>query len=93
MCSSVTCEPRRNLIKMASSSTNLVSSESSHISLSSILSLPRSCHKHVASKIENLFEYSYIPESAQINESQFPVMNAYHLYKQKTFSRLDQCAL
>ncbi|KAH9769423.1 hypothetical protein KPL71_011996 [Citrus sinensis] len=69
---------------MASSSTNPVSSESSHISLSSTLSLPRSCQKHVASKIENLVEYSYIPESAQINESQFPVMSPYHLYKQKT---------
>ena len=84
MCSSVTCQPRRHLITMASSSTNPVSSESSHISLSSILSLPRSCQKHIASKIENLVEYSYIPESAQINESHFLVMSPYHLYKQKT---------
>ncbi|KAH9698061.1 hypothetical protein KPL71_023864 [Citrus sinensis] len=37
-----------------------------------------------ALNIENLVEYSYIPESAQINESQFPVMSPYHLYKQKT---------
>ena len=84
MCSSVTCNPRRNLINMASSSRNPISSESSHISLSSTLSLPRSCQKHVALKIENLVEYSYILESAQINESQFPVMSPYHLYKQKT---------
>ena len=42
------------------------------------------CQKYVASKIKNLVEYSYIPESAQINESQFPVMSPYHLYKQKT---------
>ena len=69
---------------MASSSTNPVSTESSHISLSSTLSLPRSCQKHVASKIKNLVEYSYIPELAQINESQFPVMSPYNLYKQKT---------
>ena len=68
---------------MASSSTNSISYESPHISLSSTLSLPRSCQKHVASKIENLVEYSYIPESAQINESQFPVMSPYHLYKKK----------
>ena len=68
---------------MASSSTNPASSQSSHISLSSSLSLPRSCQKHVASKIENLVEYSYIPKSAQINESQFPVMSPYQLYKQK----------
>ena len=39
-----------------------------HISLASTLSLPRSCQKHVASKIKNLVEYSFIPESAQINE-------------------------
>ncbi|KAH9769486.1 Integrase catalytic domain-containing protein [Citrus sinensis] len=47
-------------------------------------SLPHSCQKHVASKIENLIEYLYILESAHINESQFPVMSPYHLYKQRT---------
>lgn len=68
----------------SSSSSEIASSKSSPISLSSTLTLPRSCQKYVASKIENLVEYSYIPESAQINESQFPVMSPYHLYKQKT---------
>ena len=68
----------------SSSSTDIPSSKSSPISLSSTLFLPRSGKKHVASKIENLVEYSYIPESAQINESQFPVMSPYHLYKQKS---------
>ena len=67
-----------------SSSSDIASSKSSPISLSSTFSLPHSCQKHVASKIENLVEYSYIPESAQINESQFLVMSPYHLYKQKT---------
>ena len=59
------------LSKMASSSSSseIASSKSSPISLSSTLSLPHFCQKHVASKIENLVEYSYIPESAQINES------------------------
>ena len=65
-------------------STSFPSSSSSHISLSSTLSLPKSCSKHIASKIENLVEYSYIPESAQINESQFPIMSPYNLYRQKT---------
>ncbi|KAH9686105.1 hypothetical protein KPL70_014232 [Citrus sinensis] len=60
------------------------SSFSSHISLSSTLSLLKSCSKHLTSKIENLVEYSYIPESAQINESQFPIMSPYNLYRQKT---------
>ena len=68
----------------SSSSSDIASSKSSPISLSFTLSLPRSCKKHVASKIENLVEYSYIPESAQISESQFPIMSPYHLYKQKT---------
>ena len=66
------------------SSTLSPSSSSSHISLSFTLSLPKSCSKHIASKIENLVEYSYISESAQINESQFPIMSPYNLYKQKT---------
>ncbi|KAH9780643.1 hypothetical protein KPL71_008154 [Citrus sinensis] len=65
-------------------STSFPSSSSSHISLSSTLSLPKSCSKHIASKIENLVEYSYIPEFAQINESQFPIMSHYNLYRQKT---------
>ncbi|KAH9801783.1 hypothetical protein KPL71_001156 [Citrus sinensis] len=43
------------------------------------LSLPRSCTSHTTNKIENLVEYSYIPESAQIKYIQS--------------SRLDQCAL
>ena len=64
--------------------TSTPSSSSSHISLSSTLSLPKSCSKHITSKIENLVEDSYIPESAQVNESQFPVMSPYNLYKQKT---------
>ncbi|KAH9763370.1 hypothetical protein KPL70_001145 [Citrus sinensis] len=43
------------------------------------LSLPKSCTSHTTNKIENLVEYSYIPESAQIKYIQS--------------SRLDQCAL
>ena len=71
-------------METTSSPSSTPSSSSSHISLSSSLSLLRSCQKHVASKIENLVEYSYILESAQINESQFPIMSPYNLYKQKT---------
>ncbi|KAH9716890.1 hypothetical protein KPL71_021625 [Citrus sinensis] len=71
-------------METTSTSSSTPSSSSSHISLSSTLSLPKSCSKHITSKIENLVEYSYIPESAQINESQFPVMSPYNLYKQKT---------
>ncbi|KAH9680015.1 hypothetical protein KPL71_026374 [Citrus sinensis] len=69
---------------MDTTTSSTSTSSSSHISLSSTLSLPKSCSKHIASKFENLVEYSYIPESAQINESQFPIMSPYNLYKQKT---------
>ncbi|KAH9716802.1 hypothetical protein KPL71_021584 [Citrus sinensis] len=80
-------------METTSTSSSTPSSSSSHISLSSTLSLPKSCSKHITSKIENLVEYSYIPESAQINESQFPVMSPYNLYKQKTSFTRSICTL
>ncbi|KAH9763379.1 hypothetical protein KPL70_001147 [Citrus sinensis] len=51
---------RANFSFMASTSS------STPVTLSSTLSLPRSCTSHTTNKIENLVEYSYIPESAQI---------------------------
>ncbi|GAY61917.1 hypothetical protein CUMW_213710 [Citrus unshiu] len=62
---------------MASTSSN----DTTHVSLSSTLSLPKSCTKQTTNKIENLIEYSYIPELAQINESSFPLISPYQLYK------------
>ncbi|KAH9763295.1 hypothetical protein KPL70_001113 [Citrus sinensis] len=76
---------------METNTSSTSTSSSSRISLSSTLSLPKSCSKHITSKIENLVEYSYIPEYAQINESQFPILSPYNLYKQKTsFTRSIQ---
>ena len=49
--------------------------------LSSTLSLPKSCSKHLASKIENLVGYFYVPESAQISESPMPLISPYKLYQ------------
>ncbi|KAH9780741.1 hypothetical protein KPL71_008198 [Citrus sinensis] len=57
------------------------STPSTPVTLSSTLSLPKSCTSHTANKIENLVEYSYIPESAQISESSYPLLSPYHLYK------------
>ncbi|KAH9680169.1 hypothetical protein KPL71_026449 [Citrus sinensis] len=51
---------RENFSFMASTSS------SPPVTLSSTLSLPRSYTSHTTNKIENLVEYSYIPESAQI---------------------------
>ena len=64
---------------MASSSNS--SNNLALVTLSSTLSLPKSCSKHLASKIENLVEYSYVPESAQINESSMPLISPYKLYQ------------
>ncbi|KAH9680174.1 hypothetical protein KPL71_026452 [Citrus sinensis] len=73
---------------MASSSSSATpASSSSPVTLSSTLSLPKSCTKQTASKIENLVEYSYVPKSVQINESSLPLINLYHLYKKPSFTR------
>ncbi|KAH9680105.1 hypothetical protein KPL71_026418 [Citrus sinensis] len=70
---------------MASTSS---SNPSTPVTLSSTLSLPKSCTSHTANKIENLVEYSYIPESAQISESSYPLLSPYHLYKRpSSFTR------
>ncbi|KAH9724596.1 hypothetical protein KPL70_007545 [Citrus sinensis] len=52
------------------------------------LSLPKSYTSHTANKIKNLVEYSYIPESAQISESFYPLISPYQLYKRpSSFTR------
>ncbi|KAH9684941.1 hypothetical protein KPL70_013742 [Citrus sinensis] len=76
---------RENFLFMASTSS---SSSSNPITLTYILSLPKSCISHTTNKIENLVEYSYIPESAQINESSYPLLSPYQLYKRpRSFTR------
>ena len=70
---------------MASTSS---STPSNPVTLSSTLSLPKSCTSHTAHKIENLVEYSYILESAQISESSYPLISPYQLYKRpSSFTR------
>ena len=61
---------------MASSSN---SENLAPVTLSSSLSLPRTSTKHLASKIENLVEYSYVPNPAQISESSMPLISPYKL--------------
>ncbi|KAH9769379.1 hypothetical protein KPL71_011977 [Citrus sinensis] len=64
------------------------STPSTPVTLSSTISLPKSCSSHTTNKIENLVEYSYIPESAQISESSYPLLSPYHLYKRpRSFTR------
>ncbi|KAH9752126.1 hypothetical protein KPL71_014577 [Citrus sinensis] len=70
---------------MASTSS---STPSTPVTLSSTLSLPKSCTSHTANRIENLVEYSYILESAQISESSYPLLSPYQLYKRpSSFTR------
>ncbi|KAH9697730.1 hypothetical protein KPL71_023729 [Citrus sinensis] len=76
---------RESFSFMASTSS---SNPSTSVTLSSTLSLPKSCTSHTANKIENLVQYSYIPESAQISESSYPLLSPYHLYKRpSSFTR------
>ncbi|KAH9752716.1 hypothetical protein KPL71_014813 [Citrus sinensis] len=76
---------RESFSFMASTSS---STPSTPVTLSSTLSLPKSCTSHTANKIEHLVEYSYIPESAQISESSYPLISPYHLYKRpSSFTR------
>ena len=65
----------------SSSSSTIVPSSSSSVTLSSTLSLPKSCSKQTVNKIENLVEYSYVPESTQITESSLPLISPYHMYR------------
>ncbi|KAH9716800.1 hypothetical protein KPL71_021582 [Citrus sinensis] len=69
---------RENFSFMASTSSSTLSNP---VTLSYTLSLPKSCSSHTANKTENLVEYSYIPESAQISESSYPLISPYQLYK------------
>ncbi|GAY57703.1 hypothetical protein CUMW_181450 [Citrus unshiu] len=57
---------RENFSFMASTSSP---TPSTPVTLSSTLSLPKSCTSHTTNKIEHLVEYSYIPESAQISNN------------------------
>ena len=71
---------------MTSSSNS--SDNLTHVTLSSTLSIPKSYSKLLASKIENLVEYSYVPESAQISESSMPLISPYKLYQRpNSFTR------
>ncbi|KAH9780642.1 hypothetical protein KPL71_008153 [Citrus sinensis] len=76
---------RESFSFMASTSS---SNPSIPVTLSSTISLPKSCTSHTTNKIENLVEYSYIPESAQISESSYPLISPYQLYKRpNSFTR------
>ncbi|KAH9716932.1 hypothetical protein KPL71_021641 [Citrus sinensis] len=59
----------------------MASSSQNPVQLSSSMSLPKTVTKHTTSKIESLVEYSYIPDSAQVNESSLPLVNPYQLYQ------------
>ena len=62
----------------------MASTSSNPVTLFSTLSLPKSCTSHTTNKIENLVKYSYIPDSAQIRESTYPLISPYQLYKRPT---------
>ena len=53
------------------------------IILTSKLSIPESCIKTLSSKIENLIEYSYVPEDAQIESSIPPLLSPYNVSRRE----------
>src|ERR1051325_10182904 len=58
------------------------------ITTTSSLSLPKLCKKTDTHKIENLVEYSYVPEDAQIAETVPPLLSPYNIFKkQRTITR------
>jgi len=59
------------------------SSSSDPILLNSSISLPSNVSKTLSSKIENLVEYSYIPEDAQISETSTPLLSPYNIFRKR----------
>ncbi|KAK3211488.1 hypothetical protein Dsin_016194 [Dipteronia sinensis] len=57
------------------------SSEITPIRLSSSVSLPLSIRRTQSNKIQNLVEYTHIPDSAQISETDLPLLNPYNIFK------------
>ncbi|KAK3200411.1 hypothetical protein Dsin_023826 [Dipteronia sinensis] len=57
------------------------SSELSPVRLSSYVSLPPSIRRTQSNKIQNLVEYTHIPDSAQISETALPLLNPYNVFK------------
>lgn len=53
------------------------------ITTTSSLLLPKLCKKTNSHKIENLIEYSHVPEDAQIYEIIPPLLIPYNIFKRK----------
>ncbi|KAI5429496.1 hypothetical protein KIW84_034183 [Lathyrus oleraceus] len=53
------------------------------ITTTSSLSLPKLCKKINSHKIENLIEYSHVPEDAQISETIPPLLSPYNIFKRQ----------
>ena len=60
--------------------------EKQPVLLNSTFSLPRNISKTLSEKIENLLEYSYIPEDAQISQSLNPLLSPYNIFKRHRYS-------
>ncbi|RDX84615.1 hypothetical protein CR513_34317, partial [Mucuna pruriens] len=58
-------------------------STSQPILLNSSLSLPKNISRTLSSKIENVVEYSYTPEDAQISETTTPLLSTYNIFKRQ----------
>ncbi|RDX69502.1 hypothetical protein CR513_51373, partial [Mucuna pruriens] len=54
-----------------------------HVLLNSFLSLPKNISKTLSPKIENLVEYSYVPEDAQISKTSTPLLSPYNIFRRQ----------
>jgi len=50
------------------------------------LPLPKDVTRTLSSKIENLVEYSYVPEDAQISETSTPLISPYNIFRRRRHS-------
>ncbi|RDX62366.1 hypothetical protein CR513_59312, partial [Mucuna pruriens] len=65
---------KRNCTTMESSSSDTPQP----VLLNSSLSLPKNISRTLSPKIENLVEYTYVPEDAQISETSTPLLSPYN---------------
>jgi hypothetical protein len=67
---------------------NTASSSTKPITQSSAITLPKTFKKTNSHKIENLIEYSYVPEDVQVAETIPPLLSPYNIFKrQKSLTR------
>ncbi|MCH90083.1 polyprotein-like, partial [Trifolium medium] len=67
---------------------NTITEPKTPITTTSAISLPKNCKKTDSHKIENLIEYTYVPDDVQVAETVPPLLSPYNIFrKHKSFTR------